>query len=175
MSTARRRGRVPPRGSTAGGRGALDAIRHVRRLLNTGHREVVDADLSNHCSEIPHAELLRSVVRHVSDGRLPGWIGTWPKMAVNEDDGHGGMRRTNRPRRERKCRRKARRSRPRSATSTCAASFGAGIRWATTGASARRLPITRAISRSAAGARRMPCGPASIPISEIFGIDAACA
>ena len=89
--------------STAGGRGALDAIRHVRRLLKTGDREVVDADLSNHCSEIPHAELLRSVVRHVSDGRLPGWIGTWPKMALNEDDGQGGMRRTNRPRRERKC------------------------------------------------------------------------
>ena len=75
----------------------------MRRLLNTGHREAVDADLSNYCSEIPHAELLRSVVRHVSDGRLPGWIGTWPKIAVKEDVGQGGKRRTNRPRRERKC------------------------------------------------------------------------
>ena len=74
----------------------------MRRLLNTGHREVVDADLSNYCSEIPHAELLRSVVRHVSDGRLPGWIGTRQKIAVKEDIGQGGKRRTSRPRRERK-------------------------------------------------------------------------
>jgi len=84
------------------GRGALDAVRHVHRLLNTGHREVVDADLSNYFGEIPHAELLRSVARRVSDGRLPGWIEAWLEMAVEEDDGQGGKRRTNRARRERK-------------------------------------------------------------------------
>ena len=74
----------------------------MHRLLNTGHREVVDADLCNYFGEIPHAELLRSVARRVSDGRLLGWIEAWLEMAVEEDDGQGGKRRTNRARRERK-------------------------------------------------------------------------
>ena len=81
---------------------AQDAVKRVHRLLNTGHREVVDADLSNYFGEIPHAELMRSVARRVSDGRLLGWIKAWLEMPVEEDDGKGGTRRTNRARRERK-------------------------------------------------------------------------
>ena len=84
------------------GRGANDAVRRVHRLLNTGHREVVDADLTNYFGEIPHADLLKSVARRVSDGRLLGWVKAWLEMAVEEDDGRGGRRRTNRARRERK-------------------------------------------------------------------------
>ena len=49
---------------------AQDAVQRVHRLLNRGHREVVDADLSNYFGEIPHAELMRSVARRVSDGRM---------------------------------------------------------------------------------------------------------
>jgi len=45
--------------------GALDAVRQVHRLINTGHREVVDADLSGHFDSIPHAELMQSVARRV--------------------------------------------------------------------------------------------------------------
>ena len=45
------------------GRSALDAIQRVHRLVNSGHREIVDGDSSNHFEEIPHAELLRSVAR----------------------------------------------------------------------------------------------------------------
>ena len=81
---------------------AQDAVQRVHRLLNRGHREVVDADLSNYFGEIPHAELMRSVARRVSDGRLLGWIKAWLEMPVEEDDGKGGKRRTNRARRERK-------------------------------------------------------------------------
>ena len=84
------------------GRSALDAVRHVHRLLNTGHREVVDGDLANYFGEIPHSELLKSIARRVSDGRMLGWIKMWLEMAVEEDDGKGGMRRTNRARKERK-------------------------------------------------------------------------
>ena len=84
------------------GRSALDAVNHVHRLLNTGHREVVDADLSDYFGQIPHAELLQSVARRVSDGRMLGWVKAWLEMAVEEDDGKGGKRRTNRARRERK-------------------------------------------------------------------------
>ena len=84
------------------GRSAQDAVRRVHHLLNRGHREVVDADLSNYFGEIPHAELMRSVARRVSDGRMLRWIKAWLEMAVEEDDGKGGRRRTNRARRERK-------------------------------------------------------------------------
>ena len=84
------------------GRGAHDAVNRVHRLLTTGHREVVDADLTNYFGEIPHADLLKSIARRVSDGRLLGWVKAWLEMAVEEDDGRGGLRRTNRARRERK-------------------------------------------------------------------------
>ena len=84
------------------GRRAHDAVRRVHRLLTTGHREVVDADLSDYFGQIPHAELMKSIARRVSDGRLLGWVKAWLEMAVEEDDGRGGRRRTNRARRERK-------------------------------------------------------------------------
>ena len=45
---------------------------------------------------------MRSVARRVSDGRVLGWIKAWLEMAVEEDDGQGGRRRTNRARRERR-------------------------------------------------------------------------
>ena len=83
-------------------RSALDAVRHVHRLVNTGHGEIVDGDLSNYFGEIPHTELVQCIARRVSDGRLLGWIKLWLEMPVEEDDGKGGKRRTNRARRERK-------------------------------------------------------------------------
>ena len=42
---------------------ALDAVRQVHGLLNSGHTEVVDADLSGYFDSIPHAELMKSVSR----------------------------------------------------------------------------------------------------------------
>ena len=84
------------------GRSAHDAIRRVHSLLNTGHNEVVDCDLSNYFGEIPHAELLKSFARRISDGRMLKLIKAWLVMPVEEDDGKGGTSRTNRERRERK-------------------------------------------------------------------------
>ncbi len=84
------------------GRSAKDAVKRVHSLLNTGHNEVVDGDLSNYFGEIPHAELMKSVARRVSDGRMLGLIKAWLEMPVEEDDGEGGKRRSNRARRERK-------------------------------------------------------------------------
>ena len=63
---------------------------------------MVDADLSDYFGQIPHAELLKSLARRISDGRMLGWVKAWLEMAVEEDDGKGGKRRTNRSRRERK-------------------------------------------------------------------------
>jgi RNA-directed DNA polymerase len=51
-------------------RSALDAVRQVERLFRTGHTEVVDADLSGYFDSIPHTELMRSVSRRISDGRM---------------------------------------------------------------------------------------------------------
>ena len=79
------------------GRSALDAVNRVHRLVNTGHREVVDADLSDYFGQIPHAELLKSVARRVSDGRMLGWVKAWLEMAVEEDDGKCGTNRRHEP------------------------------------------------------------------------------
>ena len=34
-------------------RSALDAVRHVHKLINTGHGEIVDADLSSYLDHVP--------------------------------------------------------------------------------------------------------------------------
>ena len=83
-------------------RSAKDAVRRVHSLLHKGRNEVVDADLSNYFGEIPHAELMKSIARRVSDGRMLGLIKAWLTMPVVEEDGEGGTRRTNRARKERK-------------------------------------------------------------------------
>ena len=82
-------------------RSAHDALSSVYRLLHRGQNEVVDCDLSNYFGEIPHVELLKSVARRVS-GRMLGLIEGVVGNAVEEHDGKGGKRRTNRARRERK-------------------------------------------------------------------------
>ena len=87
---------------TRPGRSAKDAVQRIRGLLYRGHNEVVDADLSNYFGEIPHAELMKSIARRVSDGRMLGLIKAWLEMPVIEEDGKGGTRRTNRARKERK-------------------------------------------------------------------------
>ena len=84
------------------GRSAKDAVRRIHRLLHTGRNEVIDADLSNYFGEIPHAELMKSVARRVSDGRMLGLTKAWLEMPVIEEDGEGGSSRTNRARRDRK-------------------------------------------------------------------------
>ena len=75
------------------GRSALDAVDRVHCLLNGGHNEIVDGDLSNFFGEIPHVELMKSLARRVSDGRMLGLIKAWLEMPVEEDDGKGGGKR----------------------------------------------------------------------------------
>ena len=54
------------------GRSALKAVQRVQALVIQGHTEVVDADLSGYFDSIPHAELMKSVARRISDGRVRG-------------------------------------------------------------------------------------------------------
>ncbi len=84
------------------GRDAHEAVRRVHGLVRTGHEEVIEADVSGYFDAIPHAELMRSVARRVSDRQLLALIKQWLVVAVEEDDGRGGRRRTNRARRERR-------------------------------------------------------------------------
>jgi RNA-directed DNA polymerase len=82
------------------GRSALEAVQQVQALLIQGHREVVDADLSGYFDSIPHAELMKSVARRVSDGQLLALIKMWLEMPVEETDERGRKQRTTRNRDE---------------------------------------------------------------------------
>jgi RNA-directed DNA polymerase len=82
------------------GRSAHDAVCHVMGLLQSGHGQVVDADLSGYFDSIPHAELLRSLARRISDGAMLHLIKLWLCMAVEEEDERGRKHRTTRNRDE---------------------------------------------------------------------------
>ena len=81
-------------------RSALDAVRHVHKLINTGHGEIVDADLSGYFDSIPHAELMKSVARRVVDGALLHLIKMWLEAPVEETDERGNKHRSTRNRDE---------------------------------------------------------------------------
>jgi RNA-directed DNA polymerase len=81
-------------------RSALDAVRQVHKLINTGYGEVVDADLISYFDSLPHAELFKSVARRVVDGAMLHLIKMWLEAAVEETDERGHKRRSTRNRDE---------------------------------------------------------------------------
>jgi group II intron reverse transcriptase/maturase len=82
------------------GKSALQAVQAVQRRLDSGHTEVVDADLSGYFDSIPHAELMKSVARRVSDGDLLHLIKMWLEAPVEGTDERGRKQRTTRNRDE---------------------------------------------------------------------------
>ena len=78
------------------GRNALDAVRKVHSLLNTGHTEVVDADLSAYFDSIPHAALMKSATRRISDRHVLHLIKMWLEAPIEETDECGNTHRTTR-------------------------------------------------------------------------------
>jgi len=78
------------------GSSALDAIQKVQGLLDAGHTDVVDADLSGYFDSIPHAELMKSVARRISDRHVLHLIKMWLEAPVEETDEHGRKQRTTR-------------------------------------------------------------------------------
>jgi RNA-directed DNA polymerase len=83
-------------------RNAHDAIRHTHRLINKGHRVVIDADLSGYFDTIPHPELMKCLARRISDGALLRLLKSWLEMLIEEDDDKAGKRRSNPARREKR-------------------------------------------------------------------------
>ena len=81
-------------------RSALDAVRHVHQLINTGHEEIVDADLSSYFDTLPHSELMKSVARRVVDRNMLHLIKMWLEAPVEETDERGNKRRSTRNRDE---------------------------------------------------------------------------
>src|SRR5258708_643035 len=82
------------------GRSALVAVRHVHKLINTGHQEIVDADLAKYFDLLPHSELLKSVARRVVDGAMLHLIKMWLKAPAEETDDRGKKHRNTRNRDE---------------------------------------------------------------------------
>jgi len=71
-------------------------VRHVYKLINTGHEEIVDADLSSYFDTLPHSELLKSVARRVVDGAMLHLIKMRLEAPVEETDERGNKHRSTR-------------------------------------------------------------------------------
>src|SRR5438552_3735533 len=75
-------------------RSALDAVSAVHRWASYGHTQVVDADLSGYFDTIPHAELMQSLARRISDKGVLHLIKMWLEAPVEETDERGHVQRT---------------------------------------------------------------------------------
>jgi len=71
---------------------AHEAVDDVTYALNTGHTEVIDADLSKYFDTIPHSNLMAVVAERISDGAMLHLIQMWLKAPIMEVDRDGTKR-----------------------------------------------------------------------------------
>ena len=74
------------------GRTALEAVQEVHRALCAGHTEVIDGDVSQYFDAIPHADLMKSLARRISDRKVLRLLKMWLKAPVAEPAAGGGWR-----------------------------------------------------------------------------------
>lgn len=75
------------------GHSAGQAVQEVQKALKAGATDVVDADVTKFFDTIPHAELMRSVARRVSDGRMLHLIQMWLEAPIEETNDQGRKQR----------------------------------------------------------------------------------
>ena len=74
------------------GRNAHQALRAVKGHLQSGKREVYDADLKGYFDTIPHDKLMKVLEMRIVDRSVLSLIRKWLRTAVEEPDGSGGKR-----------------------------------------------------------------------------------
>jgi len=74
------------------GRTAREAVQAVHRAVWAGHTEVIDGDVSSYFDTIPHADLMKSLARRISDRRMLRLLKMWLKAPVAEQAAGGGWR-----------------------------------------------------------------------------------
>ena len=74
------------------GRTALEAVQEVHRALCAGHTEVIDGDVSQYFDAIPHADLMKSLARRISDRGMLRLLKMWLKAPGAEQAAGGGWR-----------------------------------------------------------------------------------
>ena len=73
-------------------RSGADPISRVHQHILSGHRHVVDADLSKYFDTIPHRDLMQSVARRIVDRHVLHLIKMWLEAPVEETDADGTRR-----------------------------------------------------------------------------------
>lgn len=67
-------------------RSTQQAAKEIRKYLNFGYTQVVDADITDCFGSIPHTELLNMVARRINDGRVLSLIKMFLKAGVMKED-----------------------------------------------------------------------------------------
>ena len=71
------------------GRNAHQAIDTIRHHVNSGFREIYDADLKSYFDTIPHDALIKCLERRIADRSVLTLIRMWLESPVIETDEHG--------------------------------------------------------------------------------------
>jgi len=71
------------------GRSAKDALDKIREHLNSGRREVYDADLKGYFDTIPHDKLIAALASRISDRSVLGLFRMWLQSPIEEEDEQG--------------------------------------------------------------------------------------
>lgn len=71
-------------------RNCKDAVKTIRKHIESGYAEVLDADLKQYFEMIPHQELMEKIERRISDGSVVRLIRSWLRVPIAEENNKGG-------------------------------------------------------------------------------------